>query len=69
MFLRRVDRSQFCDLSSELSDDQDWSPGLLRTLEYHLDTSAFAIEPVSGLLAIGALQVARDWRYSEVIQL
>ncbi|KAH9947113.1 lethal giant larvae like, C-terminal-domain-containing protein [Amylocystis lapponica] len=43
----------YADLSAELSDELDWQPGFLKTLVHHLDVTAFAIEPVSGLLAVG----------------
>lgn len=42
------------DLSLELADEIDWQAGILRTVHHHLDITAFATEPVSGLLVIGA---------------
>ena len=53
MFSRHNDKS-IVALSAELNDEADWMAGTLRQLVYHLDVSAFAIEPVAGLLAIGA---------------
>lgn len=41
------------DLSLDLSDAIDWQADLLKTIRYHLDITAVAIEPVSGLFAIG----------------
>ena len=41
------------DLSLDLSEPIDWQAGLLRTLSYHLDVTAVATEPTSGLFAIG----------------
>lgn len=41
------------DLSPELRDPQDWNVGTLRSFDYPLDISALAIEPLTGLLAIG----------------
>ena len=42
------------DLSLELADEIDWQAGTLRHVRHHLDITAFATEPVSGLLAVGA---------------
>ncbi|KAI0778696.1 lethal giant larvae like, C-terminal-domain-containing protein [Trametes elegans] len=41
------------DLSLDLSDPADWEPGTLRTIPYHLDLTAVATDPVSGLFAVG----------------
>ncbi|KAI0673986.1 lethal giant larvae like, C-terminal-domain-containing protein [Trametes maxima] len=41
------------DLSLDLSDPVDWQSGPLRTIYYHLDITAVATEPVSGLFAVG----------------
>jgi syntaxin-binding protein 5 len=43
----------YLDLSSDLRESEDWNVGTLRPLEYLLDVVSFAIEPLSGLLAIG----------------
>lgn len=43
----------YLDLSAELRESQDWNVGTLRTVEFLLDTVALAIEPLSGLLAVG----------------
>ena len=42
------------DLSLELSDEIDWQAGTLRHARHHLDITAFATDPVSGLLVVGA---------------
>lgn len=41
------------DLSAELRESQDWKAGTLRSIEHLLDPVSLAIEPLSGLLAIG----------------
>ncbi|KAI0363639.1 hypothetical protein BV20DRAFT_1057891 [Pilatotrama ljubarskyi] len=41
------------DLSLDLSDPLDWQAGLLRTIQYDLDVTAVATDPVSGLFAVG----------------
>lgn len=52
MFLSR--RSDgYLDLSAELREPQDWNVGTLRQIEYLLDVVSLAIEPLSGLLAVG----------------
>ena len=56
--LSRHGNKVFPDLSPELSDELDWKAGTLRTLIHHLDTTAWAYEPVSGLLAVGKLTIA-----------
>lgn len=48
------------DLSPELRDEGDWMIGRLRTFEFLSDISSFAIEPTSGLLAIGELITLLD---------
>ena len=53
--LSRHGNKSFTDLSPELSDELDWKAGTLRTLVHHLDITALAYDPVSGILAIGAL--------------
>jgi syntaxin-binding protein 5 len=58
MFMKHRD-PYFRDLSYGLSDDRDWSPAALWTLDYYLDISALAIEPLSGLLAVGKTSVVR----------
>lgn len=52
MFHRSND-AVYMDLSMELRDPDDWKVGPLRTLDYPLNVTTFAIEPISGLLAIG----------------
>ncbi|KAI0361067.1 hypothetical protein OH77DRAFT_1417267 [Trametes cingulata] len=42
------------DLSLDLSDPSDWQAGLLRTIPYHLDITAVATDPISGLFAVGS---------------
>lgn len=53
--LSRHGNKSFADLSPELSDELDWKAGTLRTLIHHLDITALAYEPVSGILAVGEL--------------
>ncbi|THH21204.1 hypothetical protein EW146_g293 [Bondarzewia mesenterica] len=53
--LKSLGRTGLRDFSIELRDRQDWNPGTLKALEYHLDVSAFAVDPVSSLIAIGTL--------------
>jgi hypothetical protein len=53
MFLKQYERAGFLDLSSGLRDANGWDVGALRGLHYHLDICALAVEPSSGLLAIG----------------
>jgi syntaxin-binding protein 5 len=43
----------YLDLSAELRELQDWNIGTLRPIEYLLDVVSLAIEPLSGLLAVG----------------
>ncbi|KAH9936968.1 uncharacterized protein B0H18DRAFT_1112864 [Fomitopsis serialis] len=45
----------YVDLSLELSDEIDWQAGTLRHVRHHLNVTALATEPVSGLLAAGFL--------------
>ncbi|KAF8167354.1 WD40 containing snare-dependent exocytosis protein [Crassisporium funariophilum] len=52
MFSKQQDHV-LADLSTDLRDEQDWKVGSLRTLEFPLDITAFAVEPISGLLAVG----------------
>lgn len=54
MFSKQHEHVSFIpDLSPELRDEGDWMIGRLRTFEFLLDVSSFAIEPTSGLLAVG----------------
>ncbi|KAL1951191.1 hypothetical protein VTO73DRAFT_340 [Trametes versicolor] len=46
------------DFSLDLSDPSDWEAGLLRTIPYHLDVTAVATDPVSGLFAVGTARGA-----------
>jgi hypothetical protein len=57
-FLKHHDRNAYMDLSTNLRDAQDWNAGNLRTFEYPLEIAALAIEPVSGLLAIGTTRAS-----------
>lgn len=41
------------DLSTELRDEQDWKLGTLRILEFPLNITSLAVEPVMGLFAVG----------------
>ena len=56
--LKNFGRTGRNDFSLELRDKEDWVVGTLKTLEYHLDITAFAIDPVSSLLAIGTSTVS-----------
>ena len=51
--LSKSNAKLFVDLSVELADELDWQAGTLRTLNHHLDITAWAYEAVSGILAIG----------------
>ncbi|KAG5351699.1 hypothetical protein C0989_005212 [Termitomyces sp. Mn162] len=51
MFRRHSD-AIFLDLSVDLRDRDDWKIGPLRTIDYPQNITAFATEPISGLLAI-----------------
>ncbi|KAG6813211.1 hypothetical protein H0H92_013098 [Tricholoma furcatifolium] len=57
MFRRHSD-AVFMDLSFDLRDPDDWKVGTLRLMDYPQDITAFAIEPISGLLAIGTVNGA-----------
>ncbi|KAA1468094.1 hypothetical protein DENSPDRAFT_833291 [Dentipellis sp. KUC8613] len=48
-------RAGHSDFSPELRDKEDWNVGILRTLELHPDVVAFAVDPVTSILAIGTL--------------
>jgi syntaxin-binding protein 5 len=43
------------DLSTELRDSDDWKVGNLRSFEYPLNITTFAIESISCLLAVGTM--------------
>lgn len=43
----------YLDLSAQLRESQDWNVGTLRIIDYLLNPVSFAIEPLSGLLAVG----------------
>jgi hypothetical protein len=47
------DRTVYADLSMDLGDKPDWNVGALREFEYPTGISTIAVEPISGLLAIG----------------
>ena len=52
--LKRHDRSAaHVDLSQNLEEDHHWNVVVLASFEYLHDVTSFAIEPISGLLAIG----------------
>lgn len=46
------------DLSTELRDPDDWKAGNLRSFEYPLNITTFAIEPMSCLLAVGKVNLS-----------
>jgi hypothetical protein len=52
MFTKQQHTS-FLELSNDLQDENDWVIGHLRTLNIPLNVTAFALEPVTKLLAIG----------------
>lgn len=41
------------ELSTELLDQHEWHPSLLRSISFLLDISALAVDPVARLLAVG----------------
>ena len=43
------------DASTDLRDEEDWKLGSLRILDFPLDITSLAVEPVIGLLAVGML--------------
>ncbi|KAF7347607.1 WD40 containing SNARE-dependent exocytosis protein [Mycena venus] len=43
----------YADLSADVRDKTDWNATVLRSFDYPLNITAVAIEPISGLLAIG----------------
>lgn len=47
------------DLSTDLRETSDWKIGVLgdRPLEYLLNATTLAFDPVSGLLAVGTLKL------------
>src|SRR6266576_6386604 len=55
--LQRHHERAFQDLSVELAESQQWKPNELRRLYFPKDYTAFAYEPVPGLLAIGMMQL------------
>ncbi|KAF9270713.1 hypothetical protein L218DRAFT_1013731 [Marasmius fiardii PR-910] len=50
---KHFERGPVLDLSNDLHDETDWKPGPLRVFEYALEVTAIAVEPISGLLAVG----------------
>lgn len=52
MFSKQHD-SVLADLSNDLRDENDWHPGSLKTIDFLVNITALAVEPVSGILAIG----------------
>ncbi|PPQ63831.1 hypothetical protein CVT24_009781 [Panaeolus cyanescens] len=52
MFLKHSDAT-LSDLTIDLRDEDDWKLQQLRVLDFPLDISCFAIEPVARILAIG----------------
>ena len=41
------------DVSADLRNEQDWKLGSLRILDFPLNVTALAVEPIIGLLAVG----------------
>ena len=52
MFSKQQD-SVLADLSNDLRDENDWQLGSLKTIDFLVNVTALAVEPVSGILAIG----------------
>ncbi|KAI0046614.1 hypothetical protein FA95DRAFT_1582978 [Auriscalpium vulgare] len=48
-------RPEQADFSAELRDEQDWKVGTLKTVEHYLDVVAFAVDPVTSLIAVGTI--------------
>ena len=50
------------DVSTDLRDEEDWKLGSLRILDFPLNISSLAVEPVIGLLAVGMyLLTVHSW--------
>ncbi|KAJ7492344.1 WD40 containing snare-dependent exocytosis protein [Mycena latifolia] len=47
------DRTTYADLSADLRDQSDFNVAALRSFEYPLNVTTLAVEPITGLLAIG----------------
>jgi syntaxin-binding protein 5 len=62
MFLSRPNDVHL-DLSAELRESQDWNVGTLRPIEYLLDVTSLAIEPLSRILAVGMLRLCIKERF------
>ena len=45
----------FLELSNDIQDEHDWVIGHLKTIDIPLNITAFAVEPVTKLLAVGEL--------------
>jgi hypothetical protein len=52
MFFKNPERV-LADLSIDLHDEHDWKLGSLRILDFPVDITSLAVEPVIGLLAVG----------------
>ncbi|TFY82005.1 hypothetical protein EWM64_g2007 [Hericium alpestre] len=50
-----LSRAGYSDFSSELRDKEDWNIGSLMAFEHHFDVVAFAVDPVTSLLAVGTI--------------
>lgn len=55
--LQRHHERAFQNLSIELEESQQWKPNELTRLYFPKDYTAFEYEPVTGLLAIGTMQL------------
>jgi syntaxin-binding protein 5 len=55
--LQRHHERAFQNLSVELEESQQWKPNELTRLYFPKDYTAFEYEPVTGLLAIGTMQL------------
>lgn len=47
------DKGANIDLSYDLRDVRDWKVATIREIEYLSDLTALAVEPTSGLFAVG----------------
>jgi syntaxin-binding protein 5 len=57
MFSKHHDHRAYADLSTDLREENQWQVGSLRSFKYRLDVVSMAVEPMSGLLAIGIIDL------------
>lgn len=53
MFSKHHDEQVHRDLSTDLHDELDWKLGSLQTIDFPLNVTTLAVEPIAGLLAAG----------------